>query len=86
MALQDGFIPMFMSSMKDAASGDSTTNKQPQMTKEESKAYWAAKDLAAINKGVNTPPVPDSTIKMAHTDWLKHIDNLGYQVVPKPKQ
>lgn len=86
MALQDGLIPMFMNSMKDAASGDSTTNKQQPMTKEQLSAMMRQRDMDAINKGVKTPPVPDSTIKMAHTDWLAHLDKIGYQVVPKPKQ
>ena len=43
-------------------------------------------DIKAANEGKRVAPVPDSTIQMAHTDWLKHIDNLGYQLTPKPKQ
>lgn len=40
-------------------------------------------DIKAANAGKRVPPVPDSTIKMAHDQWLKHIDALGYEVKPK---
>ena len=41
-------------------------------------------DIAAANAGKRVPPIADSTIKMAHQDWLKHIDELGYELKPKP--
>ena len=42
-----------------------------------------ADDIKAANAGKTTPAIADSTIKMAHDQWVKHLDLLGFEVVPK---
>jgi hypothetical protein len=40
-------------------------------------------DIKAANEGKRVAPIPDSTIKKSHDEWLKHIDDLGYEVKKK---
>jgi hypothetical protein len=40
-------------------------------------------DIKAANAGKKMQPIADSTIKMAHDQWLAHLDKLGLEVVPK---
>jgi hypothetical protein len=42
-------------------------------------------DIKAANAGKRNTPLPDSTIKMAHEQWVAHLDNIGYEIVPKKK-
>ena len=54
--------------------------------KKDTTPVWSREDgLRAIREGKMVSAVPDSTIKMAHDQWLKHIDDLGYELKKKTR-
>ena len=72
-------------------SGDSTSiplQVRAMMAKRKSSETPVAKvdvmaDIKAANEGKRNTPVADSTIKMAHDQWVKHLDGLGYEIRKK---
>jgi hypothetical protein len=40
-------------------------------------------DIKAANEGKRVAPIPDSTIKKSHDEWMKHIDTMGYELKKK---
>lgn len=75
---QRKFFAVMAFSKKKAEYGIDTTK-----TKTDSTAYWLAKDLEAINKGVKMAPY--SGPGLDREQYLKHIDAIGYQSTQAPQ-